>query len=52
MDKPYINYEEYPLMDNVKTRINNPANSIEELALEGWTRGGVPTRDMENDAKK
>lgn len=48
MDKSYINYDNYPLMQDIKDRINNPSNSIEELALEGWTRGGLPTREMSN----
>ena len=52
MDKAYIDYNEYPLMGSVKSRINDPANSIEELALEGWTRGGLPTREMGNDSQK
>lgn len=52
MDKPFIDYSNYPLMESVKSRINDPTNSIEELAFDGWTRGGLPTRDMENDGQK
>ena len=48
MDKTFIDYSEYPLDEKVKSRINNPANSIEELAFHGWTRGGVPTRELLN----
>ena len=48
MDKTFIDYSEYPLDEKVKSRINNPANSIEELAFDGWTRGGVPTRELLN----
>lgn len=46
MDKSYINYDEYPLMDDVKKRINDPSKAIEELALDGWRRGGVSTREI------
>ena len=46
MDKPYIDYNSYPLMNDVKERVTNPAFSVEESALSGWTRGGVPTREM------
>lgn len=46
MDKSYIDYNEYPLMDDVKKRINDPSKSIEELALHGWRRGGVATREI------
>jgi hypothetical protein len=46
MDKSYIDYEKYPLMDEVKKQVTNPSRSIEELALDGWVRGGVPTREQ------
>jgi hypothetical protein len=46
MDKPYIDYDSYPLMSDVKDRVTNPAYSVEESALSGWTRGGAPTREM------
>jgi hypothetical protein len=49
MDKSFINYSDYPLMDDVKERITNPAYSVEEAALNGWTRGGASSRDMAND---
>jgi hypothetical protein len=49
MDKGFINYNDYPLMDDVKERITNPAYSVEEAALNGWTRGGASSRDMAND---
>jgi len=42
-DKPYI---DYPMMDDVRERVTNPVFSVEESALSGWTRGGVPTREM------
>ena len=46
MDKPYIDYNTYPLMNDVKERVTNPIHSVEEAALNGWIRGGVSTRDM------
>lgn len=49
MDKAFINYTDYPLMDDVKARVTNPAYSVEEAALNGWTRGGASSRDMAND---
>jgi len=45
----YINYDTYPLRDDLKSRINNPAYSVEEAALSGWVRGGVASREMAND---
>lgn len=50
MDKPYINYGEYPLMSDVKERVTNPIFSVEESALSGWTRGGIPSRELGNDS--
>lgn len=49
MDKTFIDYSEYPLLDNVKSQISNPENLIQELALHGWTRGGIPTRETYNN---
>tara|TARA_X000000950_G_C13834640_1_gene627629 strand:+ start:595 stop:1134 length:540 start_codon:yes stop_codon:yes gene_type:complete len=53
MDKTFIDYSKYPLLDEVKEKIADPANSIEEVALAGWVRGGIPTRELahENDKK-
>ena len=36
MDKPYIDYKDYPLLDDVKSRVTDPAFSVEEVALAGW----------------
>jgi len=43
----YMNYSTYPMMDDLKSRIGNPAYSVEEAALDGWTRGGASARDVE-----
>jgi len=43
----YMNYATYPMMDDLKSRIGNPAYSVEEAALDGWTRGGASARDVE-----
>jgi hypothetical protein len=45
MDKPFIDYSQYPLQDDIKTYITNPANQVEELAMDGWTRGGSSARE-------
>jgi len=41
----YINYATYPMMDDLKSRIGNPAYSVQEVALDGWVRGGTSARD-------
>lgn len=43
----YMNYSTYPMMDDLKSRIGNPAYSVEEAALDGWVRGGSSARDVE-----
>jgi len=44
-EKPYIDYAEYPLNRELKSFINNPSNSVEELAMDGWVRGGSSARE-------
>jgi hypothetical protein len=31
--------------------VNNPANTVQEVAMSGWVRGGMTTRDMSADDK-
>jgi hypothetical protein len=43
----YGNYSyEYPLLDSKREKAANPANTIQELSLSGWERGGSATRDF------
>lgn len=44
-EKPYIDYQSYPLRDDLRSQITNPAYSVEEVAMNGWTRGGVSARE-------
>ena len=41
MERNFNNNAEYPLDD--RKRAN--ANTVEEMALDGWTRGGKATRE-------
>jgi len=50
MESQYIDYKKYPLTKKVSERVNNPAYSIEEAALDGWVRGGLPSREVANDS--
>jgi hypothetical protein len=45
MEKPFIDYTNYPLQDDIKSYINNPTNQVEELAMNGWIRGGSSARE-------
>ena len=51
MEKSFANYSLYPLDTKAKDYVNNPANTVQEAALDGWLRGGVTTRDMSTDDK-
>jgi len=44
-EESYINYATYPMMEDLKSRIGNPAYSVQEVALDGWVRGGTSARD-------
>jgi hypothetical protein len=43
-EKPYIDYQTYPLRDDLRSHVTNPANSVEEVAMNGWVRGGSSAR--------
>ena len=51
MDKSFAKYSLYPLDSKAEEFVNNPANTVQEAALDGWVRGGVLTRNMSNDDK-
>ena len=51
MEQQFIDYKKYPLTKKISDRVNNPAYSIEEAALDGWVRGGLPSREIANDSK-
>ena len=44
-EKPYIDYHNYPMRDDLRSQITNPAFSVEEVAMNGWTRGGASARE-------
>jgi len=39
-------YNFYPLIPSIEATVTNPANLVEGVAVDGWVRGGVPTRDL------
>jgi len=49
MDKSFSNYSLYPLDSKMQEYVNNPANTVQEVAMSGWVRGGVLTRNMSAD---
>lgn len=48
-EKSYIKYQQTPLLNAIRENIDNPANKIENVAYDGWIRGGVPSRELTRD---
>jgi hypothetical protein len=49
MTKSFMNYTMYPVDSEMKNRVTDTRNTIEESALDGWVRGGVQTRELAQD---
>ena len=41
--------EQIDLVPSLKASIQNPANLCEDVAAEGWIRGGLPSRELSRD---
>ena len=41
--------ESFPLLPSLEETIQNPDYLIEDSAVKGWIRGGLPTRDLARD---
>ena len=44
MEKSFGQYVMYPTDSQMEERVNNPAYTVQEAALDGWVRGGSNTR--------
>lgn len=51
MDKSFMNYIVQPPDEKMQERVSDASNTVEEVALKGWVRGGISTRDI-NDPPK
>lgn len=49
-ERSFIPYSNYPLLPQIETSINNPANLVEGVAVDGWIRGGIPSRELQKDS--
>lgn len=49
MEQNFLPLDQYPLDDSKRATANSGQSSIEELALDGWVRGGKTTRDLEEN---
>ena len=38
-----------PMIDHLKNNIQNPQHIVPEVALDGWVRGGAPSRQIVKD---
>jgi hypothetical protein len=50
-EKPYSDIKKYPMQDKVKSKVTNPSYLIEESAVNGWIRGGLPSREIYKEQK-
>ena len=42
----YTNLEEYPLYGELRSSLSDPKQLIEESPVQGWIRGGLPSREI------
>lgn len=49
MEKSFRNVRDDDLIPSLKVSIQNPANLIENVAADGWIRGGLPSRELTRD---
>ena len=49
MEKSFADYSLYPTDDKMEDRVKDPSHTVEEVALDGWVRGGAATREMSLD---
>lgn len=50
-EKSFTNVDKYPMNKKLKERANNPSYLIEESAVDGWIRGGLPSREIYKEQK-
>ena len=48
-EQSHLDHSMYPLIPSISSTINNPANLVEGVAVEGWVKGGVPSRELTRD---
>ena len=51
MDKSFSAYSLYPTDNQMEERVKDATHTVEEAALEGWVRGGAPTRELNTENK-
>lgn len=51
-EKSYVKYHQIPLLPAIQQRINDPSYQLENVAHEGWIRGGIHSRELTRDTGK
>ena len=49
MEKSFMGLHMTPMIPSLNSTIQNPANLIEQIAADGWIRGGLPSRELSRD---
>jgi hypothetical protein len=49
MEKSFCGYTLFPSDDSMVQKANDASNKVEELAMNGWVRGGMASREMAAD---
>jgi hypothetical protein len=47
----YLGYSQTPMLKSLKSTISNPSNLVEGVAVKGWVRGGLPSREFTRETK-
>lgn len=42
----YQPFHMYPLLPELQENVQNPSHIVEEVAADGWVRGGIPSREI------
>lgn len=50
-EKSQQDVNKYPMDKKLKSELNDASNYIEESAVDGWIRGGLPSREIYKDEK-
>lgn len=45
-EQSHIPYSTTPMVPSLAKTVTNPTNLVEGVAMEGWVRGGLPSREM------
>jgi len=45
-EQSFMGYSLYPTDTKMQERVSNPSYNVEEYALDGWIRGGIPSREL------